>query len=101
MIYAARVLNDQTPNAKEPAIINYLADVSYGVYLFHWPFYIIFTQLMSNGFAVVLTVILSLVFSTLSYYVIEPFLAGKPVKLFGIYWIYLLIRNGYMVAQLF
>lgn len=84
MIYAARVLNDQTPNAKEPAIINYLADVSYGVYLFHWPFYIIFTQLMSNGFAVVLTVILSLVFSTLSYYVIEPFLAGKPVKLFGI-----------------
>ena len=32
-----------------------------------------------------LTVILSLVFSTLSYYVIEPFLAGKPVKLFGIY----------------
>ncbi|WP_423218122.1 acyltransferase family protein [Streptococcus equinus] len=83
MIYAARILNDQTPNAKEPAIINYLADVSYGVYLFHWPFYIIFTQLMSNGFAVLLTVILSLVFSTLSYYVVEPFLAGKAPKLFG------------------
>ncbi len=84
MIYAARVLNDQTPNAKEPAVINYLADVSYGVYLFHWPFYIIFTQLMSNGLAVLVTVIFSLVFSTLSYYVLEPFLAGKTVKLLGL-----------------
>ena len=84
MIYAARVLNDQTPNAKEPAIINYLADVSYGVYLFHWPFYIIFTQLMSNGLAVLVTVIFSLIFSTLSYYVLEPFLAGKSVKLLGL-----------------
>lgn len=84
MIYAARVLNDQTPNATEPAIINYLADVSYGVYLFHWPFYIIFTQLMSNGLAVFVTVIFSLIFSTLSYYVLEPFLAGKPVKLLGL-----------------
>ncbi len=84
MIYAARVLNDQTPNAKEPAIINYLADVSYGVYLFHWPFYIIFTQLMSNGLAVLVTVIFSLILSTLSYYVLEPFLAGKSVKLLGL-----------------
>lgn len=84
MIYAARVLNDQTPNAKEPAIINYLADVSYGVYLFHWPFYIIFTQLMSNGLAVLVTVIFSLIFSTLSFYVLEPFLAGKSVKLLGL-----------------
>lgn len=84
MIYAARVLNDQTPNAKEPAIINYLADVSYGVYLFHWPFYIIFTQLMSNGLAVLVTVIFSLMLSTLSYYVLEPFLAGKSVKLLGL-----------------
>lgn len=84
MIYATRVLNDQTPNAKEPAIINYLADVSYGVYLFHWPFYIIFAQLMSNGLAVLVTVIFSLIFSTLSYYVLEPFLAGKSVKLLGL-----------------
>lgn len=84
MIYAARVLNDQTPNAKEPAIINYLADVSYGVYLFHWPFYIIFTQVISNGLAVLVTVIFSLIFSTLSYYVLEPFLAGKSVKLLGL-----------------
>ena len=36
-------------------------------------------------FKVQVNPVLSLVFSTLSYYVIEPFLAGKPVKLFGIY----------------
>ena len=84
MIYAARVLNDQTPNVKEPIMMTYLADVSYGVYLFHWPFYIIFTQFMSNSLAVLVTLIFSLIFSTLSYYVLEPFLAGKMVNLLGL-----------------
>lgn len=82
MIYSARVLSDQTPNIKEPAILTYLADISYGMYLFHWPFYVIFTQLMSNGLAVVLTLLFSAIFSTLSFYVLEPFIAGKPVVLF-------------------
>ena len=84
MIYAARVLNDQTPNVKEPIMMTYLADVSYGVYLFHWPFYIIFTQFMSNSLAVLVTLSFSLIFSTLSYYVLEPFLAGKMVNLLGL-----------------
>lgn len=82
MIYSARVLSDQTPNIKEPAILTYLADISYGMYLFHWPFYVIFTQLMPNGLAVFLTLLFSAIFSTLSFYVLEPFIAGKPVVLF-------------------
>lgn len=82
MIYAARILSDQTPRLKEPAILTYLADISYGLYLFHWPLYVIFTQLMPNGLAVFLTVIFSTVFATLSFYIIEPYLAGRPVSLF-------------------
>lgn len=83
MIYAARVLNDQTPNAKEPAVINYIADVSYGIYLFHWPFYIIFGQLAPNWLASILTVIFSMVFATISFYVVEPFIAGKKAALWS------------------
>lgn len=79
MIYGTRILNDQFPNVEEPKWITYLADISYGMYLFHWPFYIIFSQLVTNGLAVILTVFFSMFFSTLSFYVLEPFIAGKKV----------------------
>lgn len=84
MIYAARVLNDQTPELEEPKVITYIADVSYGVYLFHWPFYIIFSQLMPNLLAVILTTFFSFLFASLSYYVVEPLIAGKKPNLFGL-----------------
>lgn len=84
MVYAARVLNDQTPTIEEPFIITYIADISYGMYLFHWPFYIIFSQLVPNWFAVILTLIFSVLFSTLSYYILEPLLVGKKPNLFGL-----------------
>ncbi|MGT2888464.1 acyltransferase [Streptococcus didelphis] len=84
MIYSARVLHEQTPDWEEPFIITYIADISYGVYLFHWPFYIIFSQLMPNWLAVLLTVLFSAIFASLSYYVIEPFIAGKKPELFGL-----------------
>ena len=77
MIFAARVLHEKTPEIQEPRIITFLADTSYAVYLFHWPFYIIFSQLMSNLPAVILTVIFSYFFAILSFYIIEPLIAGK------------------------
>ncbi len=84
MIYSARVLHEKLPGKSEPALISYLAEISYSVYLFHWPLYIIFSQLTNNIIAVILTTILSIVFATLSYYIIEPFIAGKKASLFGI-----------------
>ena len=77
MILAARVLHEKTPNMQEPKIISFLADTSYAVYLFHWPFYIIFSQLTSNLLAVLLTLIFSYGFASLSFYVLEPWIAGK------------------------
>lgn len=77
MIFAARVLHEKTPEIQEPRIITFLADTSYAVYLFHWPFYIIFSQLMGNLLAVILTVIFSYFFAILSFYIIEPLIAGK------------------------
>ena len=81
MIVAARVLHEKTPMIEEPKVISFLADTSYAVYLFHWPFYIIFSQLMSNLPAVILTTIFSYLFASLSFYVIEPFIAGKNTSL--------------------
>ena len=77
MIFAARVLHEKTPEIQEPRIITFLADTSYAVYLFHWPFYIIFSQLMGNLPAVILTIIFSYFFAILSFYIIEPLIAGK------------------------
>ena len=81
MIVAARLLHEKTPTIEEPKVIGFLADTSYAVYLFHWPFYIIFSQLVGNIPAVILTTIFSYLFATLSFYVIEPFIAGKSSKL--------------------
>ena len=81
MIVAARLLHEKTPTIEEPKVISFLADTSYAVYLFHWPFYIIFSQLMSNLPAVILTTIFSYLFASLSFYVIEAFIAGKNSSL--------------------
>ena len=83
MILAARMLHDKLPDVKEPGLINFIADISFGVYLFHWPFYIIFTQLMSNGLAVLLATLLSLTFAALSFYILEPTLAGRQPVIMG------------------
>lgn len=84
MIVMTRVLHEKTPDQKEPAVITFIADTSYGVYLFHWPFYIIFSQLMINGWASLLTTLVSFSLAALSFYIIEPTLAGREPKIFGI-----------------
>lgn len=83
MILAARILHDQLPDQQEPKLLNFIADTSYGVYLFHWPFYIIFSQLMGNGLAVLLTCLLSFSLAALSFYILEPTLAGRQPVVFG------------------
>ena len=84
MIYSARVLHEKTPNAKEPLMITFFADISYGLYLFHWPFYVIFSQHLPNWLAVTLTMLFSILFSTFSFYILEPFIAGKIPRVFDL-----------------
>ena len=83
MILATRVLHEKTLDLKEPLVLTVIADTSYGIYLFHWPFYTIFSQLMGNLPAVMLTSLLSLAFAGLSFYVIEPIIAGKSPAFLG------------------
>lgn len=79
MILAARLLHDKTSHIKEPASLVFIANTSYCIYLFHWPLYTIFHEKMGQVPAVLLTLVLSFLLASLSYYIIEPLIAGKPV----------------------
>lgn len=69
---------------EEPRFITYLSDISYSVYLFHWPLYIIFNQLFGNVIAALLTTVFSVILATFSFYILEPYLSGKEGSLFGL-----------------
>ncbi|MDR0899932.1 MAG: acyltransferase [Lactobacillaceae bacterium] len=82
MIYSARILHEKTPNTEEPKVLTFLADISYSVYLFHWPLMIIFEQMFGTTIGIILTIIFSIAFSAFSYYLFEPIVAGKTPKIF-------------------
>lgn len=83
LIYSCRILHERLPNKQEPVVITYLSNISYSVYLFHWPLYIVFNQLFGNAVSVVLTTIFSIILATFSFYLLEPYLIGKEGKLAG------------------
>lgn len=77
LVLSLRLLHTKTEKS-EPRAIMYLANISYGVYIFHWPLIIIFRgEQCSNISAVVLTVLLSVLLSTFMFYGIDPILQGK------------------------
>ncbi|KXT78264.1 acyltransferase family protein [Streptococcus sp. DD13] len=84
MILASRVLHEKTPKEREePKVLTFFSDISYSLYLFHWPFFILFKELFGVWIAVCLTLLFGTLFSALSFYVFEPMIAGKPVHVFG------------------
>lgn len=84
LIFVARILHDRLTDMEEPRFITYLSDISYSVYLFHWPLYIIFNQLFGNVIAALLTTVFSVILATFSFYILEPYLSGKEGSLFGL-----------------
>ena len=83
LIVVCRILHERLPDREEPTVIGYISNISYGIYLFHWPLYIVFNQLFGNLLAALLTIIFSLILATFSFYVLEPYLSGKDGSLFG------------------
>jgi len=78
LIWAARLLHESAPNLREPKVFKVLADLSYGVFLAHWPLYVVFSERLSNNWlAVLITLALSLLFAAMVFYIAEPLLQGK------------------------
>ena len=88
LICAARVLHEATPGIKrDPKAISFVADTSYGVYLFHWPLYIVFSEVISqNWLASLTTLALSLGLAAMTFYGIEPLLHTQPKALIVKQW---------------
>lgn len=80
-ILGANILHRKTPNSEEPFIFTYIADISYSVYLFHWPLFVIFSKLYSTWLAALITTVLSVLFSSISFYFLEPLIRGKAVSI--------------------
>lgn len=75
-----RLLDLQYDRWKEPALIHYLAQSSYGFYLFHWPIYVaLSTTPLPLGVSILLTLILASLFAWLNLYLWEPLLLGKKM----------------------
>lgn len=83
LIVVCRILHERLPEKEEPAFIGFISNISYGIYLFHWPLYIVFSQLFGNLIGILLTSLLSLLLASFSFYIFEPYLAGRDGKLFG------------------
>ncbi|GHV37977.1 hypothetical protein FACS18949_18270 [Clostridia bacterium] len=75
-------MHEATPErVGEPKPLTALSDLSYNIYLYHWPLYIVFSNVFSgNALASGAALLLSLALSALSFYCIEPLVrsGGKP-----------------------
>ena len=73
LILLTNYLSRATPlYIKEPRPIKALAGMSFNIYLYHWPFYIIFSALIFEHMQVaVLTLAVTLFFSALMYYRVD------------------------------
>ena len=77
-IGSARMLHEFTPKQQEPRWLSATADLSYCIYLFHWPLFIIFSQLFDNRWiAVLMTMLVTLPLSALVFGPIEGMLRQK------------------------
>lgn len=79
-IVLARILHEVVSKRhKESVIIEHLANISYAMYLFHWPFYIICSNIFPK-YKAITTLILSYVFSLIVYYLVDPVFRGSVKK---------------------
>ena len=74
LIFLLRMLDEVLDKSrKESKLIDHIAFMSYPMYLFHWPFFIIFSNIFnSNLISATVTIIFSYAFSVLFAYNIEP-----------------------------
>lgn len=94
-----RILHEVVSESHEELyIISHLANLSYAIYLFHWPFYIIFSNSLPE-IAIISTLIFSYLFSLIVYYLVDPmFYNGFRVEKSSQY--YRLVKFLYIITMI-
>jgi len=84
LIYCAHILHILTPpGMKEPFLLTAAADMSYYIYLFSWPLYIVFSALiMNNAAASMVTLAVTVILSAIMLYGAEKTLMPPGCDIF-------------------
>jgi len=86
MILSARVLHNSVPQRiREPKLLQIPAQLSYHIYLMHWPLYVVFADIFGEGVtAPIITFSISVVFAAILFYGAENLIhrisVWKPKK---------------------
>jgi peptidoglycan/LPS O-acetylase OafA/YrhL len=81
-IYCARVVNEKYKRKREPAVLTAVSNLSYDIFLIHWPLYIILSALIINNFwASSLTLALTLIIAALGNYAAKSVLKNRNFRM--------------------
>ena len=67
-------------NLDEGKVIPRLSEYSYGMYVFHWPAFVIISSKISGTWGLVLSLIVTILLVLFNYHIFEPIFAGKDIK---------------------
>ncbi|MDR2524939.1 MAG: acyltransferase [Oscillospiraceae bacterium] len=83
LIFSARVLHESVSSRRgEPKLLSVLGELSYNMYLYHWPLFIVLSQRVKPpAGAALASFSLSLAFSAFEYYLLEPVWQGKALAI--------------------
>jgi len=83
IIILVRILHCLIYKIKEPTFITILDKLSYNIYLFHWPLYIVFFYFITNNLVSVgLSLAITIILSVLVYYVFEQYFSKQHRSVF-------------------
>ena len=102
LIYCTHILHILTPpEMKEPFLLNAAADMSYYIYLFSWPLYIVFSALIiNNAAASLVTLAVTVILSAAMLYGAEKVLMPHSRDIFkykhtaAVLWIFILAASA-------
>lgn len=67
-------------NLDEGKVIPLLSEYSYGMYVFHWPAFVMISSKISGTWGLVLSILVTILLVLFNYHIFEPIFASKDIK---------------------